>query len=338
MVWMISEGFGLGFFRDHSVLGWLALQFSHADWQGAYPWDMIQPFFMFIVGAAMPFAFEKRAAAGEAGGTAFLHVLKRCALLILLGTMARSIRADRPVLDLINVLAQIAFTYLVAYLVLNKGWKVQAGTALALLAAHTALFLLASAPGVMGPWDKNANIGWVLDTMILGKNWGGGYATINCVSSASATIAGVMAGFLLKEPIPAGAKIRTLLAWGGALVVAGLALHPVIPIIKKIWTASFAFYSIGYTLFALALSYWLFDVKGYRTGSRILAMVGANSIFIYIFHEILGRWMTRSGLVFTGWAVDLWGPFGNMLNAWLVIAFQVYVCYWLYQRRIFFKL
>lgn len=338
MIWMFSNGFGLHFFKDHPALGWLERQFTHADWQGYYPWDMIQPFFMFIVGVAMPFAFERRQKLGESAGKQLGHVLKRCALLILLGTMARSISAGKPVLDVINVLGQLSFTYLVAYLLLPYSWRVQLAASVALLAAHTALHLFVSAPGVTGPWDKNANIGWWLDGVILGKHWGGGYATLNCLSSASATIWGLMAGNLLKSPIEAARKYRVLIVAGIAGIVIGTALDPVIPNIKKIWTASFAFSSGGITLLTLALFHWLIDTKSWRAGTSIIAMVGANSIFIYLFHEIMHRWMRQTGLVFTGWAVEWWGPFGSMLNEWLVIAFQIYVCYWLYQRRIFFKL
>lgn len=338
MVWMISEGFGRVHFRDHPVLGPIAAQFTHADWHGMHAWDLVQPFFMFIVGVAMPFAFREREARGQSWSLQFQHVLKRCALLILLGTMARSIQAGRPVLDVINVLAQIAFTYVVAFLILKQRPLVQAGAALGLLSFHTLLYLFAQAPGVTGPWDKNANIGWYLDGLILGKHWGGGYATINCVSSASATIAGLIVGQLLAGTRSAAEKIRLLIAGGGVAVAAGLTLNPVIPINKKIWTMSFAFASIGITLAVVALCYWWVDVRRRRVGTSVFAMVGANSIFIYLFHEILGRWMMQTGQVFTGWAIEWSRPFGQLLNALLVIGFQVYVCYWLYQRRIFFRL
>ncbi len=330
MLWMISNGFGLRYFQDDPSLAWLARQFTHADWHGMFAWDLIQPFFMFIVGVAMPFAFHNRSRTTA-------QVIKRCGLLVMWGIVARSISAGKPNLDLINVLAQIAFTYFVAYLVLDKGWRVQALTAFALLAAHTLFYLFVSAPGVAGAWDKDANIGWWLDGAVLGKHWGGGYATINCVSSAANTIFGVMAGWLLFSSRDASSKIRTLAMFGAAALAAGLAMDFAIPNIKKIWTATFAIYSTGFTLLALALFYWLLDVKRWRKGTVIFGMIGANSIFIYLFHEILHRWLDQTGLVFTGWAIALWPNFGHMLNAWLVIAFQVYVCYWLYQRKIFFR-
>ncbi|MCC6587627.1 MAG: DUF5009 domain-containing protein [Bryobacterales bacterium] len=338
MIWMISNGFGLRWFMDDPVLGPVARQFTHADWHGMYPWDLIQPFFMFIVGVAMPWAFTRREQLGEPRAVTFRHVVKRCALLILLGTMARSLNTGKPILDLINVLGQLAFTYMIAYLLLRRSWRVQLGVSLGLLALHTALYEWVRLPGVTGAWAKNANFGYVLDTMVLGKNWGGGYATINWLSSAANTIWGMMAGWVLFRPAPAQEKLRKLVVAGAVGIALGLALDPLIPVIKKIWTASFAFVSVGITLWTLALFYWAIDLKGWRKSTAIIAMVGANSIFIYLFHEIMLRWMTQAGLVFTGWAVDWWGPAGKMLNDNLVIAFQIYICWWLYQRKIFFKL
>lgn len=338
MICMVGEGFGLHYLFHYPTVAPLAFQFTHADWRGMYAWDLIQPFFMFIVGAVMPIAFERRWRAGEEWGTSLRRVLRRSFLLVFWGLVARSIQAGRPVIDLINVLAQIAFTYPVAFLVLRKSWRVQAATAAGLLLAHWALFEFIRPPGVTGPWEKDANLGWYLDQLILRKTWSGSYATINCLSSAANTIFGVMAGRLLIGPLPRARKIQILAAAGVAAVIAGLALDPLVPIIKKIWTASFAIYSTGFTLLALLGFYWVCDVWKKRDWAKVLVIVGSNSIFIYLFHEILHPWLEQTALVFTGWTVNLWGVAGQILTAWVVILFEIYVCYWLYRHKIFFRL
>ena len=337
MIFLTAEGF-LSAMNNHPLMGVLARQFEHTDWHGATPWDMVQPFFMFIVGAAMPFSFAKRWESGESYTATLLHVLKRCALLILWGLIARSVEAGRPVIDLINVLAQVSFTYLIAFLVLRKGWKVQAVTAFAFLVADWAIYSFSTAPGVIGPWVKDANIGWWLDGAVLGKHWSGSYATINCIPSTANTVFGVMAGALLKSSLDMGRKLRILVATGVAGVVAGLALDFWIPIIKKIWTPSFALLSVGWTLLALAAFVWVSDVKGWTRWSRVAVIVGSNSIFIYLVHEILGHWMRTTAQVFLGWSVDWWGDWGRVFMACAVSAFQIYLCLWLYRRKIFFKL
>lgn len=342
MIWMFSAAFGLHHLKDLQVMGVpiepIERQFTHADWHGMYAWDMIQPFFMFIVGVAMPFSFSRRRSQGEQGSREWLHVLKRCALLLLLGTMARSISAGKPVLDVINVLGQLSVTYLLAYVVLDRGYRVQAGFAAALLAVHWALYNFVSAAGITGPYDKNANFGWWLDGIVFGKHWGGGYATINCLSSAANTIFGMMAGFWLRSGAPGNVTLRRLLQFGAAGIVAGLVLNPVIPINKKIWTASFALVSTGITLVVLAAYYWICDMRQQRAWAQAMTVVGMNSIFIYLFHEILYKWLRQTGLVFTGWAVAWWGAWGHALNECAVVGFQIWICYWLYKHRIFFKI
>ena len=39
--------------------------FDHAEWHGWTPTDLIFPFFLFIIGVAMTFSFDKRLAKGE---------------------------------------------------------------------------------------------------------------------------------------------------------------------------------------------------------------------------------------------------------------------------------
>ena len=343
MICMVSEGFGLLYFLSNPYIAPIARQFQHVEWNMAIPgdlhfWDLIQPFFMFIVGTVMPISFARRWAAGETWAQSLGHVLKRSALLIVFGLIARSVQANRPVIDLINVLAQIAFTYLVAFLLLRKPWQVQGAVALALLAVHWAIYQFAVAPGVQGPYIKDANIGWYLDGVVLGKHWSGSYATINCLSSAANTIFGMMAGELLVSALPPARRMRILAITGVIGIAAGFALSPFIPLNKKIWTASFAIYSTGMTLLALLLFYWIFDIKQKRRWATLFVIVGSNSIFIYLFHEILHRWLNQTALVFTRWAVDWWGAEGRALTALVVIAFEIYVCYWLYRRKIFFKI
>ena len=344
MIFMLGEGFGLSYF-SHSggFIGALAVQFQHVDWNISIPrdlhfWDLIQPFFMFIVGLVMPISFNKRWTGGETWGHSLRHVLRRSALLILFGLIARSIQHNKPFLDLINVLAQIGFTYLVAFLLLRVRWTMQGAVALGLLAIHWAIYQFGAGPGVIGPWVKDANMGWYLDRLILHQNWDGSYATINCLSSAANTIFGVMAGELLISALPSAKKLRVLAVAGVLGTVSGCALSAVIPLNKKIWTASFTLYSAGMTFLALLLFHWIFDVKGKRKWAVPFVIVGANSIFIYLFHEILHRWLGQTATVFLGWSIDLWGPGGKALRTLAVISFELYVCVWLYRRKIFFKI
>ena len=195
-------------------------------------WDLVQPFFMFIVGAAMPLAFAARRARGGTWASGWPHVLRRAAVLLVLSHVAMIATGGAWNWQLINVLSQIAFAYVIAYLVLDAGWPVQLLSAIGLLAIHYAAHVLWRGAGAGGPWAAGANVGSAIDLAILGKNWSGGYATLNFVSSATATIAGIMAANVMGSAIPARRKFITVAVAAVVLVLAGLAISPWVPIIK----------------------------------------------------------------------------------------------------------
>ena len=40
-------------------LQWLSALFTHKDWEGFSPWDLIMPLFVFMSGASIPFALSR---------------------------------------------------------------------------------------------------------------------------------------------------------------------------------------------------------------------------------------------------------------------------------------
>ncbi len=67
------------------IIQFLGIQFSHHEWHGLHFWDLIQPFFMFIVGVAIPFAVANRLKKGDSIKTITRHAIKRSVLLLFLG-------------------------------------------------------------------------------------------------------------------------------------------------------------------------------------------------------------------------------------------------------------
>ncbi len=55
-----GNAFGWRYFRDSPNTGPVAGSFIHAGCQGINPWDLVRPFFRFILGAAIPYAREAR--------------------------------------------------------------------------------------------------------------------------------------------------------------------------------------------------------------------------------------------------------------------------------------
>ncbi|MCX7624844.1 MAG: heparan-alpha-glucosaminide N-acetyltransferase domain-containing protein, partial [Candidatus Sumerlaeaceae bacterium] len=58
---------------------------GHAEWDGWTPTDLIFPFFLFMVGVAMTYSFDKRLAQGASRKALMGHVICRAIVLFLLG-------------------------------------------------------------------------------------------------------------------------------------------------------------------------------------------------------------------------------------------------------------
>lgn len=338
MLILVSEGFGFGALSGHPAWAWLARQVEHAAWQGCTFWDLIQPAFTFMVGVAMPFSIGRRLEAGESPGRVYRHVAWRAFLLIVLSNIYSNWGAAPGTLHLqfINVLSQIAFGYLLCAGLLRLAFRWQAAAASALIALHIGLFVAFPGPG--GPWSQTGNIGAVLDLRILGYNYSGYYTTINFLGNAVTILFGCWTGLLLRSDRSHAGRLRILGVCAAAALALGLALEPLIPMVKRLWTASFLFYSTGWVLLMLMAFYWVIEVRQRKGWTMPFLVLGMNSIFVYSLGQIgISGWLNRGLAGFTG-KFPFLGDFGAIPQRLLVLAGLWYLCYWLYHRRIFLKI
>ncbi|MCX6622876.1 MAG: DUF5009 domain-containing protein [Acidobacteria bacterium] len=337
MLVLVSHGFGLSVLELYPSWSWLAGQLQHAAWEGCTFWDLIQPAFTFIVGAALPLALARRRALGSSPAQQLGHVALRAVKLIILSNILSNFTSDqKPVLQLINVLCQIAFGYFLCFLIIQLRFRLQVVAAVLLLAGYWGLFLLF--PGPEGAFSKAGNIGAVIDHAVLGYNYSGYYTTINFIGNAVTILFGCWTGMLLQSPRAAAWKMKVLAASGIGGIALGYALSPVNPMVKRLWTASFTLASAGWVILGLLVFYWVIEVKGCRGRWTFpLVVAGTNCIFLYSFWQVLSEWLNHGIGVFTG---NFWflGPLGRIPQALVALAVLWYLCYWLHQRKIFFKL
>jgi predicted acyltransferase len=328
---------------DSSTVQFLANQFHHHEWHGLHFWDLIQPFFMFIVGVAIPFAVANRIKKGESSKTITLHAFKRSALLLFFGWALYFVDAGHLVFRFQNVLAQLSVTYLVAFLIRNKSFKFQLIFTLIILLLIDLAYRFFPVEGFNHPWVNFENLGAWVNNKIEGVDKASTWATLNVVSTTAHTVWGVLCGKLLMSDKPAKYKIRTLLIAGVSSLIIGYSLDllNITPIIKKIATVSFVFASGGWTILALAFCYWLIDVrKLFTKGSRFFIIVGMNSIFIYLFFEIGGAnfissIITPFSKLFFSWGGEMTVKIITSLGVWAALW---YLCYWLYKNKLFIKI
>jgi len=337
MLLLVSEGFGFGALKGHSGWGWLAAQADHAPWEGCTFWDLIQPAFTFMVGVAMPFALARRRSQGATAPGLFKHVLWRAFLLIVLSNIYSNWGSRNSLkLQFINVLCQIAFGYVMCFLITRMEFRRQVAAAVALLAGYWALF--AMFPGPDGPWSKTGNIGSAIDLKLLGYNYSGYYTTINFIGNGVTILFGCWAGALLRTNRPHAYKLKVLSACAAAGFALGLALQPFNPMVKRLWTDSFTFFSAGWVILMLLVFYWVIEVRQLKRWAFPFLVLGTNSIFIYSLGQIgIKGWLNRGLQSFTG-NFKFLGDFGAIPQELLVLSLLWCLCYWLYRRQIFFKI
>ncbi len=329
--------------ESSGIMQFIGTQLDHHEWNGLHFWDLIQPFFMFIVGVALPFAVANRTKKGDSDKTIMHHAFKRSFLLLFFGWAVYCIEPGEIVFRLQDVLAQLSVTYLVAFLIMKKSFSFQLIFTLVVLLLTDLAYRFFPIEGFNHPWVAYENLGAWVNNKIEGVDKASIWATLNAIPTIAHTVWGVLCGQLLMSARPVRKKIQIMLMAGLAGLLIGYSLDflNVTPIIKKIATSSFVFASGGWTILTLCFFYWLIDVKKlFAKGSKFFIVVGMNSIFIYLFFEIGGASLVSKIFVpFTKalffWGGDLTVNIMTSLTAW---ASMWYICYWLYKNRIFIKI
>ena len=346
MVLLASESAGL---FDHltqaaegTFLAPVMVQFSHHPWNGLHFWDLIQPSFMFMAGTAMAYSLHKQQQQGFTWNHSFKKVLRRSGLLFFWGVLDYAVRPKGLSFELWDVLTQLSFTTLVAFFIFRWSFKAQVAVCFGLLLLIEILFRFSHVPGFDQPFTDQQNFGNYIDLILMNKINHGGWVAINCIPTSVHTIAGVLAGKLLLSYNTK--KIQSLLIWSAISFAIGFGLDAagITPIIKKIATSSFTLASLGWCLLFLATAYWWVDIRNHRKNLTFFLVVGMNSIFIYLFFEIVGsRWFNEYiHAISSGLLGFIQTPHlvSEIISSLCIFACEWGLCYFLYKKKIFFKL
>lgn len=345
MVLLAFEAAGLyGVLNHYSEGMWLhgfVQQFKHHPWHGLRFWDLIQPGFMFIAGTALAYSFHNQELKGVAWSVSFQKALKRSGWLFFWGVLIYAVKKDGLAFELWNVLTQLSFTLLLAFLIFRFTISTQVFICVGLLVLTEVLYRFTNVSGFDQPFVNQHNFGNYMDLLLMGKINGGGWVAINAIPTAVHTIAGALIGkLLISQPNEA---LKKILLWAVVCLLGGYALDllAITPIIKRIANSSFTLVSLGWCLLGLAACYWWIDIKNHRKYLFFFTVVGMNSIFIYLFFEIPGgRWFNGyieslvSGLLGMVHVSEFWI---QVIGALAIFGLQWGMCYFLYKKKIFFR-
>jgi len=274
---------------------------EHAEWNGWTPTDLIFPFFLFIVGVAIPLAFGKRIERGDSRRALFLKVLYRSVIIFLLGEfLAGFPYFHLSTIRIPGVLQRIAVCYFFASIIyLTTRPRTLAIIAVALLVVYWLLMTHVAAPGYYaGDLSKEGSLASYIDRVVFGPHiWKQGKVydpegLLSTMGALATTLFGALTGNYLRDktrtPIE---RVAHLFIAGVSCVIVGWAWNAWFPINKALWTSSYVFFTAGLALQFLALCYWLIDIKGYKFWTKPFVIFGVNAIVLFVGTGIMARLM-----------------------------------------------
>ncbi len=269
---------------------------AHAEWHGWTPTDLIFPFFLFIVGVALAFSLGGRAEQGTGRRALLLRILRRGLVIILAGLLLNGFPFYH--LDTLRwpgVLQRIGLVYLVAapaWLFLStRGIAVLSGT---LLLGYWGLMTLVPVPGYgPGVLEPVGNLAQAIDARLLaGHTWKPEWdpeGLLSTLPAIATCLLGTLTGRWLRGQVPDG-RVAWRLALAGALAAAaGLTWGLLFPINKSLWTSSYAVFTAGAALLALAPCYGLIEVAGRAGWARPWLPFGTNPLLVFVGSGLMAR-------------------------------------------------
>jgi predicted acyltransferase len=239
-----------------------------------------------------------------------------------------------------NTLQTIAAGYLIAsILILYSDVSFQFLATLVLLLVYGAILALVPVPGIGRPMlEPHHNIALYIDSIIMGSHyiicpW---TTILPTLSFGAMVMVGVFASYILQSAMTSLRKAGVLSVIGVVLSAAGLALSVFQPIIKHIFTPSYALFSSGLCFLLMALFCLVIDHGKLTRWTKFFMVIGSNSIFAYVL----------SGLYsFEGFASVFLGGLKVHMGAWypFVLSIGTYTVFWLilwhlYKQKIFIRL
>lgn len=326
---------GLQELETGPVVDTIVYQLQHSEWVGLRFYDLIWPSFMFMTGMSLPFSYAKRSRT-QTHRQILLRVLWRFAILFLLGSVRESVHLGSPhLVELSSALQPIAIAYLFAFLLIRKSVKFQITVGCLILAGYGLLLAFVPAPGVpAGSYEKGANLVLVVDLAVLGRSLEAGWGTVlSTIPILSTTILGMLVGRLLRTSRSDRAKAGIIAVAGLSCLAAGCALHPVVPIIMKLWTASYGLASAGLACLMFLFFYWVIEMRDIRRWAFFFAVIGMNALAVYMGRTLVP--LERTVRIFTAPAAEWMGPAGVLAQYGAFLAVEWLILYWMYRRRIF---
>jgi predicted acyltransferase len=331
----------------------------HADWNGLTLADIFFPFFLFTLGAAIPYSLGRRLQDGESKKKLVRRIARRTAILFALGIFINGFPYfNLSTLRIMGVLQRIALCYLAAsaiYLTWNR--KRQIIATILIMVLYWILMTVVPVPGYgPGILDKNGNLAAYIDRLLLpGHLYAGTWdpeGFLSTIPALATTMLGLLTAEHLKSNRNPKEKSTALFLFGVVLIGIGILWNLSFPINKNLWTGSFVALTGGMAIIILGICYYIIDVKKRTWWVKPFIIFGLNSIATYLLTEIVnltliyanvtlsdGRSLSLKFLIyeslFSRWA----GPLnGSLFYGVALLLFWLGIMAMLYRQKVFIRI
>ena len=269
----------------------------HAPWNGLTPTDLVFPFFVFIVGVAMSFSFQKYQDSEQA--TWVKKVLERTFLIFLVG-LALSwfpfFHKHISDLRIFGVLQRIALAYGLGSLIViffKVKWLPYIFATILL-----GYYLLLLAFGGVDPLSLEENAVRMLDRWFIGEgHMYGGYGIpfdpeglLSAIPAVGTVIYGYWIGKVIQSKELIVEKMTALLPYALGGIALSLIWHfNGFPINKPLWSSSFVLVTGGLAALFLIALLWILDEKGWKKWAYVFKAFGLNPLISYVLSGMLLR-------------------------------------------------
>ena len=353
MVWILgAEGIFTALFTltGFAFFNTAAQQMLHSTWHGFTAYDLIFPLFIFLSGISLGIAGKAlKAYPVEQRPKKIQHAVKRLLLLLILGVVYNhgwggGIPANVDDVRFASVLGRIGIAWFVAVmLVWFVSVKAQWFITVGILVGYWLLLSFVEIAGYGGGnyTSTGALNVWFDITFLPGATYLNlpldPEGLLSNVSSIVNALLGVFVGrHMIEHQNNAKKLLRDLIAVGVILLILGYSWGMFFPINKTLWTSSFVLVTCGYSALLLSLFYAVIDVLKVQRWAVFFAVIGTNSIIVYLGTSLV-NWQYTANSLFGGliqatpaaWQ-SLWQIISLVLIQWLVLL-------WLYRLKIFIK-
>lgn len=305
----------------------------HAKWNGWTPTDLVFPFFLFIVGLAIPLSFTKLMDKSVPNSDLLKKVIRRTLLIWGIGLLLASYPFGIPLspdksltvdsflrtfthLRILGVLARIALCYFIAcliYIYLPKNsHRIYASVGLIVLYE-----LLMRIPFVSGwgggDFTLEHNFARFIDLQILGENhiWHGAgipfdpEGIVSTLTSTVTVMLGIFTGLIILKDWDLNKKLKIIFFMGLGFYIIGELLGYLEPINKQLWTTTYVFAMGGLAMVMLSFTTVVIDVFKKDMIAKPFIAMGSNPLAAFV----------GSGFIAKNFYLIKWyGDDGNLIS------------------------